>query len=593
MLKRSCLFLAALLLLPLSAWAQDKSTSWKLVTIPSASFEQTIAIFKMESDSKASIVALPARASLTISQFESTAGHVKLVLSTGMTFTGTVSVDGKSVLGTYGNDQFTSRAKLVPTDKTELTQADLSTRLTPPEAFTKAMAMNSRPNVLRAQAQREQDADKKKELLQQATAAQKEADEKIGDMMRGVIARHADTLAGAEAANYLIANASKTKVTADEAIKLFKVMETQAKPYGPGYIRTVVLAATNNLVKAKGLESVALQIFEPYYAANKKLFEKAPASLQQTLLSTYKAALSANNKTTEAKEIEVALDKIEGQLDKEYLATVPPFKPAAYAGRKDEANQVAVLELFTGAQCPPCVAADVAFDALEKAYPHKDLVLIQYHMHIPGPDPLTNPSSVARWDYYRKHFAAEIRGTPSTLFNGKPSAGGGGGMANARKKYDDYTAIINPILEKSTPVKASGTASRQGDQIKIAVEVYGAESEDPLKLRVLLVEDSIKYVGSNRLRFHHQVVRAMPGGAEGIDIKSKTFKHDVTADISKIRGDLNKYLDEYAEKTRPFPYPQRPLDMKHLKVIAIVQNDKTAEIIQAVQLEVESKVAAK
>ena len=59
-----------------------------------------------------------------------------------------------------------------------------------------------------------------------------------------------------------------------------------------------------------------------------------------------------------------------------------------------DANKVAVLELFTGAQCPPCVAADVAFDALEKSYKHTDLILLQYHMHIPGPDPLTNPDTM-------------------------------------------------------------------------------------------------------------------------------------------------------------------------------------------------------
>ena len=53
------------------------------------------------------------------------------------------------------------------------------------------------------------------------------------------------------------------------------------------------------------------------------------------------------------------------------------------------------MELFTGAQCPPCVAADVAFDVLEKTYKPADLVLIQYHLHIPGPDPLTNAASEA------------------------------------------------------------------------------------------------------------------------------------------------------------------------------------------------------
>ncbi|MFT3883843.1 MAG: hypothetical protein QM703_29955 [Gemmatales bacterium] len=285
--------------------------------------------------------------------------------------------------------------------------------------------------------------------------------------------------------------------------------------------------------------------------------------------------------------------KSEEELDSEYLSTVPPFKPAKFTGRKEsEANQVAVLELFTGAQCPPCVAADVAFDALEKAYDHKDVVLLQYHMHIPGPDPLTNPSSLARWDYYRKHFPNDMRGTPSTLFNGKPNAGGGGGMANAESKFQQFTKLINPILEKTTPVKITGSAGRSGDKIDIRLEVYGAEAEEQLKLRLFLVEETIKYVGGNRLRFHHQVVRAMPGGPEGVVINNKTFKHQVNVDVGSIRGELTKYLDGFAAN-RSFPNPARPLDLKNLRVIAIVQNDKTAEIVQAAQLEADRNVAVK
>src|SRR5262249_41636594 len=145
-----------------------------------------------------------------------------------------------------------------------------------------------------------------------------------------------------------------------------------------------------------------------------------------------------------------------------------------FAGRKEKgANRVAVMELFTGAQCPPCVAADVAFDALEKAYDHKDLVLIQYHMHIPGPDPLTNPDTIARWDYYSEKFPNDIRGRPSTIFNGKPLAGGGGGMANAHSKFDAYKTIIDPLLEKTSPIKIDGAAKLAGEKVTLDLNVDG------------------------------------------------------------------------------------------------------------------------
>ena len=78
----------------------------------------------------------------------------------------------------------------------------------------------------------------------------------------------------------------------------------------------------------------------------------------------------------------------------------------------------------------------------------------------------------------------------------------------------------------------------------------------------------------------------MPGGADGVAIKGSEMKHTATADVAVIRKELTRYLDEFAVK-QPFPYPTiRPMEMKELKVIALVQNDETGEILQAVQFPV-------
>ena len=236
------------------------------------------------------------------------------------------------------------------------------------------------------------------------------------------------------------------------------------------------------------------------------------------------------------------------------------------------------------------MAADVAFDGLLKTYKPTDVVLIQYHVHIPGPDPLTIPESTVRFNYYRDEFPDEVRGAPTTVFNGKPAAGGGGGMTNGEAKYKQYVNIINPLLEKTAEVKIGGKATRNGDKIDIALDVVAGDG-DNMKLRLLVVEESIRYVGGNQIRFHHQVVRAMPGGAAGVPIKDKSFKHTASTDLGDVRKELTKYLDDYAKNTRPFPKSDRPMDLKALKVIALVQNDKTKEIVQAVQVEVEGKPA--
>ena len=58
----------------------------------------------------------------------------------------------------------------------------------------------------------------------------------------------------------------------------------------------------------------------------------------------------------------------------------------------------------------------------------------------------------------------------------------------------------------------AGKAMRTGDKIDIQLEVTEGAGDD-MKLRLLVVEESIRYVGGNQMRFHHHVVRAMPGRA--------------------------------------------------------------------------------
>src|SRR5205823_428600 len=117
---------------------------------------------------------------------------------------------------------------------------------------------------------------------------------------------------------------------------------------------------------------------------------------------------------------------------------------------------------------------------------------------------------------YGETFAGQMRGTPATVFNGKPRGGGGGSMAFAEKKYAAYRAIIDPLLEQPAGARLSAQATRAGDRIAIKAEVSGlTEPGARKKLRLLLVEENVRYVGGNKLRFHHQVVRAMPGGVDG------------------------------------------------------------------------------
>jgi hypothetical protein len=545
--------------IPTAPAADPLTGNWLLSTITSAG-ESAVCILTVETrDGKpaATVAFSPPNIDVSVGKFEVTDTAVLVTVrqarvfqgqrvTSEVAFVGVRGKDPKVILGSTGSDMARTRARLAATNKTTLEANELILRTPLPGPIMAAQQLMNRPLFLQNQAAREQDENKKKELLKQAADARREVDEKVPALYREVIEKHADSPAALDAVASLLRAGDRANLSVDEVGRLVALVEQQATRYGEPFLRVQIVPA----------------------------------------LTAYKAALEKAGKVAEAKSVDARLAKFEGQIDAEYLAKVPPFKPVPFAGRKDRsANRVAVMELFTGAQCPPCVAADAAFDALVKAYKPTDLVLIQYHMHIPGPDPMTNPDTAARWDYYRKLFPEGIRGVPSSLFNGKPEAGGGGGMAQAEGKYKQYVGLIDPLLEKTTSVKVGGKATRSGDTINIAVEVDGADGAD-LKLRLLVVEETVRFPGGNGIRFHHQVVRAMPGGPDGVALKDKAMRHSATADVATIRAGLEKYLTDFAS-IRPFPQPGRPLDMKHLRVIALVQNDKTGEILQGAQLEVE------
>ncbi|MFQ3591664.1 MAG: hypothetical protein SNJ82_00545 [Gemmataceae bacterium] len=343
-----------------------------------------------------------------------------------------------------------------------------------------------------------------------------------------------------------------------------------AELYGPEFARDILLAVAGILSEEKEFAAIALQ-----YArrAERGLDAKEPPTAQKRVLEILATALERAGKADEAKETLARLKKLDFRI-----------KPRPYAGRTAKSDRAVLVELFTGAQCPPCVAADLAFDALGKTYQDTEVVLLQYHVHVPGPDALACPESEGRFNFYE-----EAEGTPAIFFNGKQAASGGGGAEEALEKYNEYLEVINPLLERPAEAKLALRATRKGDKLTIeaAVSELAKPSED-LRLRVALVEKEVAYKGRNGLPVHHQVVRHMPGGEAGRAIAGKEGKFPLEVDLAAIKKNLNDYLDKVNEK-RPFETKDRPMELKNLRVVAFVQNDKTNEVLQAVVVDVKAE----
>ena len=369
----------------------------------------------------------------------------------------------------------------------------------------------------------------------------------------------------------LLGKAADKKATPDEVRSWADKAVKWSEAYGARWQREVTLDVAELLGDEDGYGPVALQ-----YArlAERSLDpKKDTAGVQRRVLKALAAALDKSDKKDEAKDVQTRLDKIP-------VVVAPP-----YAGRKGKSDRVALVELFTGAQCPPCVTADLAFDALSQSYKPDDVILLEYHLHIPGPDPLANADTEERAKYYGK----AIRGTPTMFVNGKvgPSPGGHGEDA-AQEKYDVYSALIQPLLEKPAKATLKAVAKADGGKTKVKVEVSDLEETgDDVKLRLALVEPEVAYTGGNKVPLHHHVVRGFvgEGGAAGTALKEKTGRVVVDVDAAAVKKGLEDYLKAAVDSNGPFFGKQPTVDLKNLRLVAFVQNDETGEVLQALEVD--------
>lgn len=406
----------------------------------------------------------------------------------------------------------------------------------------------------------------------------------------------------------LLRAATDAEFTAEQVSEYVETWLKDAERFGERWLTQCRSKALRALDGQKAYADLSLQLAK---VADASITPETPTDQQAAIVALLARAAELAGDRELAASASLRSEELEAKLDEEYLAAVPPFEPAPFAGRgPTEEDRVVLLELFTGAQCPPCVAADVAFDAVLESYDPSEVVALQYHLHIPGPDPLTSEDSNARQAYYG------VRGTPSTYFNGEDLAGGGGSMSGAEGKYAMFRSIINERIAGEAQAEIDLQVTRSGNRLMVNVaaeadepensddseeadseeddaddsesENVAKDNEPQLRLRLALTEESIRYVGGNNLRFHHHVVRAMPGGVEGKELVAGQAQMELTIDLDELRSKQEEYLEEYAQ-TRDFPKALPPIDLTNLSLVAFVQNDTTKEVLHAVAVEIEDE----
>src|SRR5262249_26570072 len=97
---------------------------------------------------------------------------------------------------------------------------------------------------------------------------------------------------------------------------------------------------------------------------------------------------------------------LDARLDEAYLEALKALRGEKSDPRPaDPNNRVALFEMFTGASCAPCLAADMALTNIEHMLPASDVVVLRYQTNIPVADPMANLPGEQRSGFY------QIKGT--------------------------------------------------------------------------------------------------------------------------------------------------------------------------------------
>lgn len=257
--------------------------------------------------------------------------------------------------------------------------------------------------------------------------------------------------------------------------------------------------------------------------------------------------------------------------------------------KKGESERVVLAELFTGSECRPCQAADLAFDYLIERYRVTSLAILEYHLHIPAPDPFVNMDSELRGNYYG------VNSTPTAIFGGTTVNTSGGSRVAAKNKFMLYSDIIERQLKTPTTASVTVSASIKKNIISVSAKATAPKSKG-LKLRIALVEDEVYYKGANGVERHKFVVRKMLNGVEGISFgKNGTATVKQQVNLAAVQKELENYFKkanmEFSEMGVMIKENKTKIDPKRLAIVAFVQDDSSREVLQAVTEKVIDKVS--
>jgi thiol-disulfide isomerase/thioredoxin len=246
-----------------------------------------------------------------------------------------------------------------------------------------------------------------------------------------------------------------------------------------------------------------------------------------------------------------------------------PFEPQKFQPGPEWKGKAVVVELFTGSECPPCVAADVAVDGLLETLTPEYLAVLEYHLPIPRPDPMMNQATALRAGRYG------VRSVPSIFIDGQPLAGGGGPIFMAKAKYEQYLEQIWQRINVDPGLKLKLETSLQGDDILVSYTLN--KLPDNADCHAALVQKEEKFQGGNGIIFHKMIVREFKTVADPPGLSGR-----LTINLPGAEQSALQRVGEY-EKQMGFTSKEKhaAIDRTRLRIVFFIQDKSTDKVYTA------------
>ncbi len=201
-------------------------------------------------------------------------------------------------------------------------------------------------------------------------------------------------------------------------------------------------------------------------------------------------------------------------------------------------DRTVLVELFTGADCPPCVNADLGLDDYMADHTRSEAVALVYHRSIPRPDKLETSETIARQGWYVSSGGSS---TPNMWVDGKIVRVGGFSTRAAGEQWFEQQYTSRRATQSEFSMTADGTITPGlTGTVWVNVTALGTPTLSNLYLTTVIARHTYgPWNGGNGVTMHHYTVRKMLPGVNGEvltissgETKNFVYNFDLSGDHS-------------------------------------------------------------